>query len=109
MPSESCYPEKAPAVDQLLETLCHAVRREIIHYFENVSESETASLTELTARLTSRIPSATDESVRVGLRHVHLPKLSRRGWLDYDSDADHVEYHGNGDARPLLGEVRAVF
>lgn len=32
MPTDSGYPDTAPAIDQLLETLCHPVRREIIDY-----------------------------------------------------------------------------
>jgi len=109
MSPKSCYPDKAPVADQLLDTLCHAARREVIHYFENCSGSETASLADLVERLTSRMPSATDQSIRVELSHVHLPKLSRRGWLDYDSDTGHIEYHGHTDAKQLLGELRAVF
>ena len=109
MPTDSGYPDSAPAIDQLLETLCHPVRREIIDYFENVSESKTGSVPELTAHLTSRLPSATDESIRVELSHVHLPKLGKRGWLDYGSESGHIEYHGHPEARALLDDVRAIF
>jgi hypothetical protein len=109
VPTDSSYPDKSAAIDQLLDTLASPIRREVIRYFENVSETDVGSTDELVAHITSHIPSMTAETVRIELRHVQLPKLSERAWLDYDSQAGRVQYHGHQTATQLLEEVRGVF
>lgn len=109
MSTKACYPDKAPIVNDLLETLCHPVRREIIYYFEQTVESEDAALDELVGRLVERMPSQTDEQLRVTLRHRHLPKLADRGWVEYDPDTGQVVYTGHETAKQLLNEVHAIF
>jgi len=109
MSTNACYPDKAPVVNDLLDTLCHPVRREVVYYFEQTTESDGAAFDALVGRLDERMPSETDEQLRITLRHTHLPKLENRGWLEYDSDTDHIVYHGHDTAEQLLGEVHDIF
>jgi hypothetical protein len=109
MPSGNCYPDKAPLVDDLLETLCDNLRREVVYYFEAHSETETATLDALVAHLEDRVPSADAERLEVQLHHYHLPKLAEDGWLEYDSRLGDVRYRGHEQAKHLLGEIHDVF
>lgn len=109
MVAEECYPEKAPTVDRLLDTLRDPIRREIVHYFENLAESPTSTLDDLAAHLAERMPAHAYETLLVVLPQTHLPKLESRGWLDYETRSGRITYHGHGEAERLLGDVRAVF
>ncbi|MDS0283325.1 DUF7344 domain-containing protein [Haloarcula onubensis] len=109
MVDEPYYPNKAPVVSRLLETLCHPVRREIIHYFERITESRRVRLLALVHYLDGRIPSQNETQLRLQLAQTQLPKLDDRGWVEYDADGDRIEYLGHDRAKPLLQEVCAVF
>ncbi|MFD1644358.1 DUF7344 domain-containing protein [Haloarchaeobius litoreus] len=109
MSLESCYPDKSPAIDDLLDVLCDNLRRETIHYFENCTEERTATVDELVAHIDDRVPAPPREQLRIQLRHVHLPKLSDRGWLDFDADTGRVRYRGNDQAGQLTREVHEIF
>lgn len=104
-----CYPEKAPQINTLLDTLAHHTRREVIHHFENGTETDTLALDELADVLHDRIPDTSHESLKIELAHNHLPKFVQRGWVDYDPRTREIRYYGNEDAPLLLDEVRAVF
>jgi len=109
MSERSCYPDKAPVVDALLDTLSHPIRREVIYYFERTNGVGDASVTDIVRRLDDRMPPETDEQLRLGLVHTHLPKLESRGWLEYNPDTDSVTYLGHDSAKQLLSEVHAIF
>lgn len=107
--SSSCYPDKAPMVDQLLDTLSDNLQRELIHYFENVTTDEIASLDEVVAHIDQRVPGTNPENLRTTLHHAHLPKLTGRGWIEYDSRSGDIRYRGHDAAEELLREVAEVF
>ena len=109
MSSRSCYPEKAPAINALLETLAHNVRREVINYFEQHVETDRATLDELVSHIDDRIPDRAPKRIEIELVHNHLPKLDERDWLDYDQRSGQIRYYGHDQARELLREVQAVF
>lgn len=103
------HPDNAPRIDQFLADLSHYLRREIIRFFENVTDSQTVSLPTLVSHLERRIPNGRSEDLEIQLVHVHLPKLARTGWLDYDRRSDDVRYHGHDHAGTWLTELRAIF
>ncbi|WP_135821071.1 DUF7344 domain-containing protein [Halostella litorea] len=109
MPSQSCYPEKAPAIDKLLDTLSNHLRRQVIDYFENHTQSRTASLDELVVYVERQVPSEGHEQLKLNLIHVHLPELAERGWIDYDRQDYQIHYNGHENADRWLREVRSVF
>lgn len=109
MSASRCYPEKSPKIDDILDTLAHHLRREVIHYFENVTTDDVASIGAVTAHIDGRIPTTDSSEVRAALHHAHLPKLEARGWLDYDARNGDIRYHGHEDAEQLLSEVVDVF
>lgn len=105
MAQTACYPEKAPMTDKMLEALSHNLRREVIHYFENIESQDTASLEEVATHISQRVPDTNRENVSVQLRHNHLPKLESNGWVDYDARTQHIRYCGHNTAEPLLTEL----
>ena len=98
----------AAEIDALLETLCHPLRREIIKYFENCSETETAALEELLGHLEEELSIETRERAKMQLLHQHLPKLSETEWLAYDPDSDAVQYYGNDEAKRLIEDIQQL-
>lgn len=109
MPRSECYPEKAPNIDVLFDTLSNNYRREIIHYFENISESSTTSYDNLASHIEDRVPGASDEAITSALIHNHLPKLQSRGWLDFDARSNQIRYYGRESSEQLINEVADVF
>lgn len=96
-------------VDELLDTLSHPVRREIIRYFENEPAGATVSLEELVAHIESRESTKTADGLWKTLYQVHLPTLQSRGWLEFDTESEMVSYHGHEEAVQLLGEIHDMF
>lgn len=100
--------EVVPAVDDLLDTLRHPMRRVTVRYFERRS-SPVASLDELVSHVTDTRESYSRGEVRIQLVHNHLPKLADREWLEYDPESWEIRYHGHDSAGQLLDEVRGIF
>ena len=109
MSTEPCYPETAPAIDDLLTTLSNQLRREVIYYFENHVDSSIAPLNTVVRHVDERVPEESYERIYRQLLHVHVPKLVSDGWLDHDERACRLRYHGHGRAAYLLEELCAVF
>jgi|AntRauMinimDraft_4_1070384.scaffolds.fasta_scaffold00087_5 hypothetical protein len=109
MASAKCYPEKAPQVNQLLDTLSHPIRREVIYYFESHAQEDEESLATLVSHIDGRIPSTNPAEVEVALHHRHLPKLDERAWIAYGAEENLVRYHGKEDAQSRLSELAAIF
>lgn len=95
--------------DELLQTLSHAVRREIIRYFEDQPVGATASIEELVDHLESRESTKTGDGLWKTLYQVHLPTLQSSGWLDFDTEREIVSYHGHEEAEQLLGDIHQMF
>lgn len=104
-----CYSEKAPEVDELLDTLSHPIRREVIYYFEHFATDNTASMDDLAAHIEGQASSVDGSELREGLHHAHLPKLTERGWLDYDTRSNDIRYYGHDDAAEFLSQLADVF
>lgn len=102
-------PEESLAVNTLLNTLSHHVRREVIYYFEQTTSETTATLKELITHIESEVPLTTQEELQVSLPHTHLPRLQARDWLKYDTQTDTIEYHGHDDAAESLAELMSTF
>ncbi|AQL43237.1 hypothetical protein BV210_11135 [Halorientalis sp. IM1011] len=45
----------------------------------------------------------------IQLVHTHLPKLDRRGWIDYDAQRGSIRYHGHDSAHRHLSDLCAMF
>jgi hypothetical protein len=91
--------------DGMLDTLSNNLRREVVHYFENIEPEETATLEDLTAHIAQRVPDTTTEELSVCLRHKHLPKLESNGWVEWDARTRQVRYNGHDTAEALLREL----
>ncbi len=109
MTLEGCYPDKAPMIDQLMDTLCDSVRRETIHYFENHNSEKTSTVDQLVAHIETRVPNINHEELSLLLQHNHLPKLQSRGWLEFDHRSNTIRYHGHESAQQWLEEMLEVF
>jgi hypothetical protein len=105
MEQSGCYPEKAPKTDQLLDTLSHNLRREVIHYFENIEPTNAATVEEVAMHIARRVPDMNREQVSLHLRHNHLPMLESNGWIEYDTHSDCIRYRGHDSATDLLAEL----
>lgn len=104
-----CYPDKAPRMNQLLNTLSHNLRREVIHYFENIESTNTATVEDVATHLARRVPEMNQEQVALELRHNHLPKLESNGWIEFDTRTHRIRYRGHNSATDLLAELVEVF
>ncbi|MBX0296700.1 DUF7344 domain-containing protein [Haloarcula nitratireducens] len=109
MSSEPCHPNNAPRVDQLFELLSHTLRREIILFFENDADSQTATVDDLVSHLAGRVPTVNEDDLEIKLTHVHLPKLAGVGWLDYDRRTETVRYYGHDHAERWLEDLCTAF
>ncbi|WP_276259939.1 DUF7344 domain-containing protein [Haloglomus litoreum] len=109
MSQAECYPDKAPTINRLLDTLRHHLRREAIHYFENIESTDTATLEEVAEHITRRVPEMDRERVVLELTHIHLPQLESNGWVEYDTRTHQIRYHGHDSAESLLTELAEMF
>lgn len=100
-----CYPETAPVTNKLLNTLSHNLRREVIHYFENIESKHTATVADLATHIARRVPEIDREQAALELTHNHLPKLESNGWVEYETRTHCVRYHGHDSAEKLLAEL----
>lgn len=109
MSSQPWYPEKAPVVNKLLDTLAHNVRREVIYYFEECTDAEAVTFDELVRHIDGRTPGQDSDGLEIKLVHSHLPKLAERGWLEYDRQTGEIRYYGHDCADQLLGKIHDIF
>ena len=109
MSASKCYPDKAPKVNRLLDTLSNHLRRELIYYFECVVETDVATLDEIVSHINARVPETTADSLKISVMHIHLPKLEERGWIDYDPRTGDIHYRGHVSAEEFLDDVKEVF
>lgn len=100
-----CYPEKAPTTNQVLNILSHNLRREVIHYFENIESTNTATKEDVATHIARRVPGMDQEQVSLNLTHTHLPKLDSNGWVEYDTHTQRIRYRGHDSATDLLAEL----
>jgi hypothetical protein len=109
MSSQDCYPDKAPVIDSVLDTLSNNIRREVINYFEISGNGETAQLEQVATHISRRIPSKDSEELKHKLHHQHLPILEENDWLEYDVRQGDIRYDGKENAKHLIEEVHEIF
>lgn len=103
-----CQQEHASRLNHLLEMLSSGPRRQLIRYFESVSQTDTDSVETVVSHLDSRLPSRDRDGLKLALYHTHLPKLEVEGWVDYDARSGEIRYYGEEAAEPLLADLFAV-
>ena len=102
-------PEESLAVNDLLDTLSHHIRREVIYYFEQTTTDTTTTLDELITDIEPEVELTNREELEVSLPHAHLPHLEARGWLEFDQRNEDIQYHGHDDAAEYLAELTLMF
>lgn len=101
--------ESGLSVDAMLNLLAHAYRRGLLQYFVD-STNDISTLDEVTTRLVARERKRTDDRptrdrVETELVHVHLPKLSSAGILEYDSRSREIRYRRHDRLESLLVQL----
>lgn len=109
MSGDAHCPSEATAVDTLFDTLSHHIRREVIRYFEQEAEGDTATLRELVVRISEQNTQVDSHQTEVSLAQIHLPKLADRGWIAYDRTDGQIRYYGNDRVGQRLGRVCEIF
>lgn len=108
-----CEPEgvsrDTTIVDEIVDTLCHPVRRDIIADFEDRSPETTMTLEELVAHQADRLPDRSRDRLSMELQQIHLAKLESGGWLDYDTRSGLITYHGHPEAERVMRDLLRVF
>lgn len=82
-----------PAVDDGLEALADARRREVLTVLTRIEDP--TSLADLAERVAAAAgPAVSADRVRIALDHLHLPKLADAGIVSYDREDRTVTYEG---------------
>ncbi|NKE35540.1 hypothetical protein GWG54_06860 [Natronococcus sp. JC468] len=97
------------SIDEYLSLLSDRRRRDVLYC---LSEAEVTSVESLAATIVAReasvpperLSSDDRERVQVDLYHVHLPKLSDRGLIEYDARSGTVRRSSPADALETLLE-----
>lgn len=95
----------AESLDALFDGLADARRRTILdslsHQFHPIHTETLAREVGAKEQGTceSEVPEGDVAGILVRLRHVHLPKLSDAGLIEYDADEQTVAYEGHADLR----------
>lgn len=84
-------------LDRVFDSLSHPRRRCVLY---SLRDHETVAVDDLSATVAAwergvpeeAVSEATSGRVHADLRHVHLPKLERDGFLEYDSRSGTVRY-----------------
>lgn len=86
-----------PSLDQLFDAMSHPSRRTVLVELSEHDSTKRLGVDGL----------APDRETRIGLHHVHLPKLSAIGLIEWKQGADTFERGANfGDIEPMLGLLR---
>lgn len=109
MGSDERYLNEVSETSKLLRTLSNPVRRQIIKFFEEKTETKSVSLKVLCNHLNRRLPGKVEEGIRMSLSQNHLPTLDSRGWLTYDEETSLITYHGHDEAVECLQELLHIF
>ncbi|WP_425498616.1 DUF7344 domain-containing protein [Natrinema salinisoli] len=98
------------SVDTCLELLANRQRRVLLRFFCD-SNRDRASIDELVTEIIDEEAAATGErpghdSVSATVHHVHLPKLTDAGVLEYDTHNLEVRYCGDPRIEELYQTVK---
>ncbi|KAB1194498.1 ArsR family transcriptional regulator [Haloferax sp. MBLA0076] len=76
------------SLDQLFALLSHHYRRQILVLLAASNPRTVDAVTQVC--LGSREGGREEERIRIGLHHVHLPKLEAEGYLEWDQTTDTI-------------------
>lgn len=100
------------SIDSILEVLSHYQRREILRYCSQVPKNKVpmqqliVHLKEVEAERTGEEPGTSHlESVLI---HVHGPKLSEAGLIEYDVENQYVEYIPDEQVETALRHIQSI-
>lgn len=105
MSDTSTLPE-TDCIDTMLSVLADGERRAILAHLQETTRT-VASLEELAAALATH----TDfdrERARTRLHHSHLPLLADTSILEYDTDANTIQYRGHPELESLMEAVQTL-
>lgn len=109
MPSRPLDAEEGQTVNEVLIALNDPLRREVIAYFELYADDPVATLDDVVTHISTKSRTDSDGSLSLHLVHVHLPKLSAMGWLDYDERTEQIRYFGHDEAERVLVDLLDLF
>lgn len=94
-------------VDRVLEVLQHRLRREVIEYFQDVSQ-RTVAVDELVDHLARDWPGdpPSRDRLSVVLYHHHLPRLADAGVVEFDPERDSLRYRPDADIEEWLTRIQ---
>ncbi|MFA9418207.1 hypothetical protein [Natrinema sp. HArc-T2] len=98
--------DDSPPVDVLLELVAHQHRRDLLRYLIRSTDTPTA-IDEVTTHLLERYAEGTSEQpdrdqLELLLHHIHLPKLTAAGIIEYDSRSNELRYRRHDRLETLL-------
>ena len=99
------------STDRILKTLAHHRRRELLEHLLECPE-QACLLDDCVEALCEgecsgeSSPLEADE-LRTRLHHIHLPKLSESGFINYDPAVGQIEYQGDRLAEAWLERARS--
>lgn len=90
-------PTRLPTLDQLFDALSHSSRRNVLLKLSEHESTKRLGVDELSP----------DRGTRIGLYHIHLPKLSDIGIIEWKQGSDTFKRGTNfGNIEPMLGLLR---
>lgn len=98
------------SLDATLEMLAHRERRYILSYLMNASD-DIATIDEIVDHIvqseTERLNEVPNRAhYEVALHHIHLPKLTEAGVLEYDSRSQQLRYWGDDLIEKWLDRIQ---
>jgi|GEM_PF-497234 len=93
-------------MDELLELVAHQHRRDLLRYVTRSTDT-TAEIDEVTTHLLERHAERTSDQpdrdqLELLLHHIHLPKLTAAGIIEYDSRSNELRYRRHARLETLL-------
>lgn len=104
--------DRSLSLDAVLHVLADRYRRDLLRYLID-KDDETATVEECTNHLIEREAERTGErpaydQVEVRLHHVHVPKLSDTGVIEYDPRSREFRYWGHARLEAWLDRIEAA-
>jgi len=103
---DSTNRDDSPPVNELLELMAHHYRRDFLRYVICSTNTPTTHLLERHAERTSDQPDR--DQLGLSLYHIHLPKLTEAGIIEYDSRSNELRYRRHDALETLLKCLHAA-
>lgn len=100
------------SLDAVLNILSQRERRSTLNYLVDSSE-EVVPIDEVVEQIVQAESERIDklpnrDHLELSLHHIHLPKLTEAGLLDYDSRSQQIRYKGNKQIERWLKYIQGV-